>query len=711
MTSQDRVAARASHGRHVLSFFIAIGAVVVLAGAACSSSSGAGAAAATQLQACSLNSDCAMGLICALGKCSVACRMDSDCMTGENCAVGPGPGDSGNIAACVSNIMACNTQADCPTPLACASDYRCRNLCTTASDCNVLGIMGEVCGVDSQGVHYCAAMSDTTAETADGGGTIYVITEAPPTGASGTVVEPDGSVTVASGSSSSSSGGSSGSSSGSGGSSGGGSSSGGGCACGAGFECVDGSCAPCGGQNDICCAGNACSSSINLACLDGMCVCGGGGQVCCAGGTPCNGGVSCTGGMCACGSAGAACCPTTGAGAAASACTGGLECAGTACSCQIGCSGDVVMGSNGYLWPEYETGSTLTAVPAGAGTGFFIAGTVSSYYPSYTYSGSEAQGLSCAVDTSGGVWCWGENNYGQLGNGSTNVTSSTTPVQVVTGIGANAANLQNIKSVYVDGASGYLACAIDTSAKVWCWGYGEEGALGNGSSSYNTVIAAKVQTEASTDFVGADELSVAEDHVCAHVPAPPDAGLSAGSGQIWCWGSNSEGQLGVGTTSSTPTTYPVQVAALFSDALSVSVGDDLSCALANDSTVYCWGTNTYGALGSGVSSSTTAQTGTPTHVVTASGGTTSLTGISQLQVSSYDSYGSTCALRASDGSLWCWGEASGENDYASIYAENSVMVSGVYLLCPNGSSSPSYIDSKGSFHSDGALASQQVTCP
>lgn len=366
------------------------------------------------------------------------------------------------------------------------------------------------------------------------------------------------------------------------------------------------------------------------------------------------------------------------------------------------------MSSNGNLWQEYEPGSTLTAVPAGSGNSPFVATSFSSYYASYTYSsGSTAYGLSCAVDTNGGVWCWGSNSYGQLGNGSTSVTSSTIPVQVVTGIGANAANLSNIKSVYVDGVYGYLACAIDTSTKVWCWGYGEEGALGNGSSSYNTVIAAKVQTMEGMDFTGADQLSVAEDHVCAHVPAPADAGLAAGSGQVWCWGANSEGQLGQGMTSSNPITYPVQVAALFSDALSVSVGYEISCALADDTTVYCWGSNSDNGLGIGASSSTTQQVSSPTHVVTAS--STTLTGMSQLQVSSYDSDGTVCALRASDGSLFCWGYYY--EDYAAVYAESSEMVSGVYQLCPNGSSSPSYFDSTGAFHSAGEKDTLQVTCP
>ena len=235
-------------------------------------------------------------------------------MTGETCVVGPGPGNTGNVAACVSNIMACNTQADCPSPLACAADYRCRNLCTSAADCNVLGITGDVCAEDAQGVHYCAAMADVTAE--DGGGdagTIYVITEMPPTGYTGTVTEPTGLVdgghsdATTGGGSSSSGGGSSG---GSGGSSGG--SSGGAAACNAqncstGHQCTDAGCVACGAAAGDPCCGTACGT--NLTCTSaGMCACGGPTEECCNG-TTCNNGVTCTGGICACGAAGTVCAP------------------------------------------------------------------------------------------------------------------------------------------------------------------------------------------------------------------------------------------------------------------------------------------------------------------------------------------------------------------------------------------------------------------
>jgi len=74
----------------------------------------------------------------------------------------------------------CDTQGDCRAPLACASDYRCRNLCMTDGDCNLLGITGKVCAKDANGVGYCADPS----EVREG-----VIAACPPPGA------PDAAVT------------------------------------------------------------------------------------------------------------------------------------------------------------------------------------------------------------------------------------------------------------------------------------------------------------------------------------------------------------------------------------------------------------------------------------------------------------------------------------------------------------------------------------
>jgi hypothetical protein len=132
--------------------------------------------------ACSLNSDCAVGLACALGKCREPCMTAVDCPgAGASCV------DDGRNAVCQSpedKNTPCARPSDCPVPMACASDYRCRNLCFTDADCNVLGITGRVCAADANGVDYCADPSEVVQGK---------IVATPPPGAPTTpVVEPAG---------------------------------------------------------------------------------------------------------------------------------------------------------------------------------------------------------------------------------------------------------------------------------------------------------------------------------------------------------------------------------------------------------------------------------------------------------------------------------------------------------------------------------------
>jgi hypothetical protein len=150
-------------------------ALVVCVALACSSNGQASGLLAT----CHQNSDCANDLVCALGACRAMCTTAADCGAGGACV------DNGTSAVCQYQSefdMPCNMPSDCPSPLACASDYRCRNLCSTAADCNVLGITGRVCATDANGVHYCATAPEVTSG---------VLTESPPPGAPDTgVIEP-----------------------------------------------------------------------------------------------------------------------------------------------------------------------------------------------------------------------------------------------------------------------------------------------------------------------------------------------------------------------------------------------------------------------------------------------------------------------------------------------------------------------------------------
>ncbi|CAB4875405.1 unannotated protein [freshwater metagenome] len=134
---------------------------------------------------------------------------------------------------------------------------------------------------------------------------------------------------------------------------------------------------------------------------------------------------------------------------------------------------------------------------------------------------------SCVLSAVGGVLCWGYNDDGQLGNGST--TASPIPV-VVSGASGTGA----LAAVTAISAGSYHTCAL-TSAGVLCWGYNDDGQLGN-----NTTTSASHPVVVS-GLIGAGSISGGGTHSCA---------LS--SGVVQCWGDNTLGQLGNGTFVSSP---------------------------------------------------------------------------------------------------------------------------------------------------------------
>ncbi len=229
---------------------------------------------------------------------------------------------------------------------------------------------------------------------------------------------------------------------------------------------------------------------------------------------------------------------------------------------------------------------------------------------------------TCALTTGGAVQCWGSNSNGQLGNGTT--TDSTAPVQVsglTTGVQAIA-------------AGGDTSCAVTTAGAVKCWGYNGDGQLGNGSTVDSNVpvqvsgLTSGVKAIASGGGLGGFG------HTCA---------LTTGGG-VQCWGSNSNGQLGNGTT--TDSTTPVPVSDLTSGIKAISAGGFNACALTTTGAVQCWGFGGDGELGNG----DTVDSSTPVQVT----GLTS--GVQALGTGTYHS----CAVTAGGG-VQCWGyNPSGE---------------------------------------------------
>jgi alpha-tubulin suppressor-like RCC1 family protein len=219
---------------------------------------------------------------------------------------------------------------------------------------------------------------------------------------------------------------------------------------------------------------------------------------------------------------------------------------------------------------------------------------------------------TCALTSSGGVKCWGDNGSGELGNGTT--TLSNIPVDV-TGLSSG---------VMAIAAGSNYTCALTSSGEVKCWGQNEYGQLGDGTTTNSSI---------PVDVVGLSNgivaITAGGSHSCALTSEEV----------VMCWGWNSNGQLG--NQSDTDSSVPVKIIGLSSGVISLSAGDMHTCALTSDGGVKCWGYNHFGQLGDGTS--------------TASNVPVDVNGLSGQVIAISLGSGYTCAL-ITGGGVKCWGE-------------------------------------------------------
>lgn len=180
-------------------------------------------------------------------------------------------------------------------------------------------------------------------------------------------------------------------------------------------------------------------------------------------------------------------------------------------------------------------------------------------------------GFACALNAGGSIHCWGDNHFGQHGNGNTN-PSGTDSVAAVAG---------TFLGRTVTSGNLSFTCGRRGNGTVACWGDGTQGQLGNAAS---TSSANPVAVTGISNAIGVSAGSGS--HACA----------VDSQGAVLCWGNNSRGQLGNGTTLSS--SQPVKVAA-GGPYVSVAAGDLHTCALTAGGLVRCWGANDRGQLGNG----------------------------------------------------------------------------------------------------------------
>jgi alpha-tubulin suppressor-like RCC1 family protein len=189
---------------------------------------------------------------------------------------------------------------------------------------------------------------------------------------------------------------------------------------------------------------------------------------------------------------------------------------------------------------------------------------------------------TCALPSTGGVKCWGRNNFAQLGNNST--TDNPTPVNV-SGLSSEMRAIT---------AGDWHTCVAIEAGGVKCWGSNNGGQLGN---DFTTMSLVPMDVSGFTDV--ANSLAAGGFHTCA---------LTTGGG-VKCWGSNANGQLG-DNNSMVGSITPVDVVGLSSGVSAITAGQLYSCAFTTTGGLKCWGSNGYGQLGN----NSTTQSDIPVDV-------------------------------------------------------------------------------------------------
>ena len=288
---------------------------------------------------------------------------------------------------------------------------------------------------------------------------------------------------------------------------------------------------------------------------------------------------------------------------------------------------------------------------------------------------------TAAIKTDGTLWNWGKNNYGQSGDNTT--TQRSSPVQTVAGG-------TNWKSVAI---GKFHTAATKTDGTLWCWGRGDNGALGDNTGSSSSSIDTKsspvqtityatnwkivacgleytaaIKTDGTLWGWGNNYIGQLGDNTLTNKSSPVQT-VAGGTnwkqvfcksrhtvaiktdGTLWAWGENNYGQLGDNTTNYYSS--PVQTVAGGTNWKQAACGQYHTAAIKTDGTLWTWGSGDSGQLGNNITVFNLAGERRSSPVQTVAGGT------NWKQVSCGDYY---TAATKTDGTLWAWGE----NNYGQL---------------------------------------------
>jgi alpha-tubulin suppressor-like RCC1 family protein len=194
---------------------------------------------------------------------------------------------------------------------------------------------------------------------------------------------------------------------------------------------------------------------------------------------------------------------------------------------------------------------------------------------------SNSHDHACAIAVTRAVWCWGEGEYGRLGNNSGSDQSSAVEVQRSTG-----GSLGSITHIATAEAH---TCARQSNSTLWCWGRNGAGQIGDQTKD-DRYQAVEVMSGVST-VNDAKAIFTGYAHSC----------YITTTNILKCWGNNWAGQVGNGTqiTQLEPVVVKQATMATMSGVTSGSGGQDHTCVIATGAVVWCWGLNYYGQVGDG----------------------------------------------------------------------------------------------------------------
>jgi len=269
--------------------------------------------------------------------------------------------------------------------------------------------------------------------------------------------------------------------------------------------------------------------------------------------------------------------------------------------------------------PHLRSGRVILAASALAAT--VLVGLASPAVSATGWTSVSSGGNHTCGIRNGRIYCWGDDQYGQLGDGTAGGTRAT------------PAPIASAATDWTSVSAGYFHTCATRAGRIACWGYDEFGQLGDGAAGTNPDPRPGLIASGATDWTS---VSAGGFHTCA-----------VRAGRIACWGNDGNGQLGDGSAGSVADATPGLIASNATDWKSVSAGRNHTCAI-RAGRIACWGYDINGQLGDG-SAGGTEPDPRPNLIVSRATDWTS--------VSAGEAH--TCAIRA--GRIACWGlDGSGQ---------------------------------------------------